>query len=438
MNPRAYKTIVHLVLVLGLARFAARAESPDKPPAAKETTLLAAVTQASQWKAPDARAAKAYENLADYYSSERRYADAEKAYQKTLELREDLLGRANPAIIPAVDDMARVSFAQMKYEQAADLIGRELRIMEREYGEEDPKLAPYLEQTARVFEAASKYSDAERYLTRAMGIREKASGRESAELAPDLSQLARVTAAKGNPPAAEALYRRVLGIEEAQFSPNSPELLPALDALAALAVRENQDAEPLLKQALAIREGSLGPNDVQVAKTLDELAAIYTGQKRFEEARKASERALFIWMKELKPGSVELAEKFEKMGELYEALNRPQDAEPLVRQVLTARESETVSSLNTLAAIDVSKDDFTDAESLYRLSLAILDKKGVLSSKHPVSFSGADDNLELLAQTALDYAELLKKMRRKGDANRIEARIRAVTGKSAAPKKKAS
>jgi hypothetical protein len=53
--------------------------------------------------------------------------------------------------------------------------------------------------------------------------------------------------------------------------------------------------------------------------------------------------------------------------------------------------------------------------------------------------SSTEDNLDLLAQTALDYVELLKKMKRKADASKIEARIRAVTGKSAAPppKKKA-
>ena len=51
--------------------------------------------------------------------------------------------------------------------------------------------------------------------------------------------------------------------------------------------------------------------------------------------------------------------------------------------------------------------------------------------------SSTDDNLDLLAQTALDYADLLKKMRRKADASKIEARIRAVTGKSPwSPKKK--
>ena len=155
---------------------------------------------------------------------------------------------------------------------------------------------------------------------------------------------------------------------------------------------------------------------MEVARNLDKLAAIYTEQKRFAEAQKASEQALFIWMKELKPGSAELAEKYEKVAELYEALDRPVDAEPLVQQVLTARESETVASLNTLAAIYVSKQNLTEAEPLYRLSLTILDKKGVLSGRRPVFLSSSEDNLELLAQTALDYADLLKKMRRKSDA----------------------
>ena len=172
---------------------------------------------------------------------------------------------------------------------------------------------------------------------------------------------------------------------------------------------------------------------MEVARNLDKLAAIYTEQKRFAEAQKLSERSLFIWMKELKPGSAELAEKYEKVAELYEALNRPADAEPLVQQVLTARESDTVASLNTLAAIYMSKQNFTEAEPLYRLSLTILDKKGVLTGKRPLFLSSSEDNLELLAQTAFEYADLLKKMKRKSDASKIEARIRAVTGKTLRP-----
>jgi hypothetical protein len=113
-----------------------------------------------------------------------------------------------------------------------------------------------------------------------------------------------------------------------------------------------------------------------------------------------------------------------------------------VQQVLTARESDTVASLNTLAAIYVTKQSLSQAEPLYRLSLTILDKHGILSGKRPLVLSSTEDNLELLAQTAFNYADLLKKMRRKSDANKIEARIRAVTGKNptapAAKRKKES
>ncbi len=267
-------------------------------------------------------------------------------------------------------------------------------------GTTDPKLVPSLEQVARVYQSGGKVSGrGEVSGAGHRNSRESGRAQRALELTPDLSQLARVNVAKQNLAAAEGLYDRVLKIQLKTVSPNSPELLPTLDALASLTLEQKKDAEPLLKQTLSIREGNLGPNSVDVAKNLDKLAAIYTDQKRFAEAEKASERSLFIWTKELKPGSAELADKYEKVAELYEALNRPGDAEPLVQQVLTARENDMVASLNTLAAIYVSKLNLTDAEPLYRLSLTILDKRGVLSGKRSFvpeqqrrqsGFAGAD------------------------------------------------
>jgi tetratricopeptide (TPR) repeat protein len=130
----------------------------DKPQAAvskKETALLAAVTDAAQWKPTDSRVAKAYRELGDFYSAESRYPEAEKIYQKRLELEEDTLGRANPQLIGAVQDLARVNFAQMKYARTAELLERSLRILEREYGEQDAKLLPAIEEIGKVLQADS-------------------------------------------------------------------------------------------------------------------------------------------------------------------------------------------------------------------------------------------------------------------------------------------
>src|ERR1700722_10268593 len=121
---------VGFVLVLSCALWG---QSPDKPQAAissqasnslKEKTLLAAFADEAQWNPADPRVAQTYRELGDFYSSQGRYSEAEKTYTKRLELAEDALGRANPEIITAVNDLARVNFAQMKYARTAELFDR--------------------------------------------------------------------------------------------------------------------------------------------------------------------------------------------------------------------------------------------------------------------------------------------------------------------------
>ena len=153
-------TLVSLALVLSCATFGQSADKPQAANSLKEKTLLATLTESMQWKATDPRVSKAYKELGDFYASQGRYAEAEKTYTKRLELDEDALGRANPDIIVAVNDLARVNFAQMKYARTAELFDRSLRIMEREYGDQDAKLVPEIDDAAQVLQADSKYPEA--------------------------------------------------------------------------------------------------------------------------------------------------------------------------------------------------------------------------------------------------------------------------------------
>jgi tetratricopeptide (TPR) repeat protein len=253
-----------------------------------------------------------------------------------------------------------------------------------------------------------------------------------------MAQLAHLNVLRKNTATAVTLYEHVIQVQMKTVSSNSPELLPSLDALAGLALEQKRtaDAETLLHQTLSIREGSLGPMHPDVAKNLDSLGSLCVQQKKYAEAARIYERSIFLWMKALGGDNPELIGKYQKLAEVYAALNRPVDAEPLVQQVLAARESETVASLNTLASIFVLKENLSEAEPLYRLSLAILDKRGLLNTRRPLT--GSDVNLDLLTQTAIEYVELLKKLRRKAEATKLEARIKQLTGKNYTAKKKAS
>ena len=247
----------------------------------------------------------------------------------------------------------------------------------------------------------------------------------------DLSQLARLYVLKSNYTSAQTYYQRVLKIQQATLPSASPELLPTLDALAAMSLEQKQytEAEPLLRQTLSIREGGFGPMHSEVAKNLDQLGWLYTQQKNYGAAVRCYERSALHLDESLGIGESGARRKYQKLAEVYAALNRPVDAEPLVRQVLSTRENETVASLNTLASIYIARDNLTEAEPLYRLSIAILDKRGILTAKRPVA-ARSDPGLELLAETATDYVELLKKMKRKSEASKLEARIRVIVGKT--------
>src|SRR5258706_14651962 len=104
---RRIVTTANLVLVLCGLTFGQNGEKQQAAVSAKEKALLAAVTETAQWKPADPRVAKAYREIADFYSSQSRFTDAERTYQKRLGLEDDALGRANPQIIPGMTDFAR-------------------------------------------------------------------------------------------------------------------------------------------------------------------------------------------------------------------------------------------------------------------------------------------------------------------------------------------
>jgi hypothetical protein len=115
------------------------------------------------------------------------------------------------------------------------------------------------------------------------------------------------------------------------------------------------------------------------------------------------------------------------VAQVYGAQGRHTEAEPIYRMMLTARETDTVSSLNSLATTLAARERNTEAESLYKISIAILDKKGFVTARKPV-INPNDPPPPQLAETLDQYTALLKKLRKKSDAAKMEARARILHG----------
>jgi len=209
----------------------------------------------------------------------------------------------------------------------------------------------------------------------------------------------------------------------------SADLLPSLDGLAAAFDKMHRpgDAEAAWRRALSIRESAYGPSTVEVAGTLDDLGKLYFAQKRYPEASYCYERALYIRQKAHGENGADTQATLNAVAKIYAAQGRQTDAEPLYRGMLSAKELDTVSSLNSLAALTAEHNRNGEAESLYKLSIALLDKKGFVTARKPV-LSRDDPPPPELAETLDQYAALLKKMHKKSDAAKMEARARILHG----------
>jgi len=362
---------------------------------------------------------------AEILCAQSRYADAEKLYDKVLSEREHAMGLNNPALVEDLNDLGRVDFAMTKYEQAASNYERALQIMETAKGRGDIATVPALNKLARIYQTLERYSEAEQFARRGVSAVEKNKA-DSPELIAELTQLGDLLSLQKKYQDAESVYDHA--VREGGQSV-SVDLLPALDGLAAadLADHKLPEAEIAWRHALSIRESVYGPSTLEVAGTLDKLGEFYFSQKKYPEAGYCYERSLFIRSKFLGDNSPDTQATLGQIANVYGAQGRQGDAEPLYREMLDSKELDTVTSLNALAALLASHDKNSEAESLYKLSIALLDKHGFVTARRPV-VNKADPPSPLLAETLDQYAALLRKVHKKSEAAKMEARARILHG----------
>jgi tetratricopeptide (TPR) repeat protein len=258
---------------------------------------------------------------------------------------------------------------------------------------------------------------------------ERAKSPDAVEAGPELVALGDLLVLEKQFPEAEQNYDRAVKIFEKSSGIATPDLLPALDGIAAAYVELHHpaEAEAAWRRALSIRESAFGPSTLEVADTLDRLGRFYFQQKKYPEAAYCYERTLFIRSKAHGDDAPDTQATLTQVASVYGAQGRQADAEPLFRSMLSAKQVELASSVNSLAALLASHNRDAEAESLYKMSISVLDKHGFVTSRKPV-VDRNDPPSPLLAETLDQYAALLKKMRKRSEAAKMEARARILHG----------
>lgn len=220
----------------------------------------------SQFGSQDLRLADALEDFALWYADNRIYSGAEPYFRRSLEIREQKLG-TDIAVADALERWAKCAARKGKRE-AEELFQRSLAIRESVLGPMSIDLVPRLDALADRHLRQFRFGLAVSCLRRSLEIVET-HGLAPAEVASRLLNIGKLLLA-GRPAEAEPLLRRALAIQEELHGPDDAELVVTLDALvqALIAVDRRDDIGPLLARGLKVRAALLAP-----AKLLEALEA---------------------------------------------------------------------------------------------------------------------------------------------------------------------
>lgn len=267
---------------------------------------------------------------------------------------------------------------------------------------------------------SGQLTEAEPILVRALEIGQKTPGAERL-VAHTLYNLGQLYRSLGKYVEAEHHVKRALEIRKKEYGPESVFVAQALNLLAELYRQQGKydKAEPLFNRVLEVYKKTRGEDSSAVAQVLNNIANVYRGQRKYVEAEQLYKRALEMKQKHFPPGHRSIAVTLHNLGEIYQLQGKYVEAEPYYERALDMRlkidpeHPDVALTLRSLANLYRDQGKYAEAEPHYKRALEIYEKK----------FGATHLNV---ANVLEDYAALLRKLNRDGEATEREVRAKEV------------
>ncbi|MBI4907792.1 MAG: tetratricopeptide repeat protein [Acidobacteria bacterium] len=338
-----------------------------------------------------------------------RYTEAEDQFRA--QLAEARQSPSPNRLASALNGLALSLRRQGRFQEAHPLLTEAVAIGEQTHSMPRADLAHLLSNLGANLYERALYDDAENLLRRALAMETKANRPLT------LNSLAMVAFSRHRFSEADQLFREALkdlieveGVKTentANVQENLGRLLESLNRL--------DEAESLYSRAFRTRESLLGPAHPDVARGLLNLAGIRIKFGDSAKAETMARRALLAfetararWL--AANAHVVIANALRLQRRLSEAEGHYHRALAILEPEYGPNHHKTAAVLFNLGGLRVSQKRYADAESLIHRALEIRE----------AAYGPGDPTV---IATMRDYARILSKLGRKGDAQNIEARI---------------
>lgn len=233
--------------------------------------------------------------LADKYTGQKRYLDAEPLYKRAAAILEKSFGGEDSEVATALAKLAHLYVSDNKPADACPLIERALSIRQKVHGEVHMEIAECMDLLGLVHEKLDNSKEAERCYKTALNIKEELLGVSHERAKETLERLAGALFAQGKLPEAEEIYLRLVRSREKAAAGMKPNQATALQRLGEIYMdRKNYaEAERQFKQALEIHE-KIDKSSLSAAELLEKFSFLLETTGRSDESRKMKERAQMV------------------------------------------------------------------------------------------------------------------------------------------------
>lgn len=120
--------------------------------------------------------ARALDNMAENYETEKRYVEATKSYERALALREESFGADSPRILPSLNRLVELYKAHKDYAEAETLLQRAINIQKNTYGADAPQVALEMRRLADLYRTAGQVEKSKVMISKATAIEKNTGG----------------------------------------------------------------------------------------------------------------------------------------------------------------------------------------------------------------------------------------------------------------------
>ena len=273
-----------------------------------------------------------------------RLADAERLERRALAIYEKALGPRTVWSARSLAQLALISSNLTRYAEAEDYLKRAFAIWETAFGARHWELAHGLRLLGEVYARTGRYSDAEAFLRRSLQVLEDTVGLEHRNAIFTMRSLGELKKEMGEPGEAELILKRALGSIQ-KGNANDINNLAHIHRLLGRVLHQQgrtEEAGGHMKSSLEAAE-RIGKQSAYAALALVGLGQNHIAAKRFDDARLALERALFIAensnIVDKNDVSLILPGILRHFAELNLLTNRPAEALDNLKRIASAHEA---------------------------------------------------------------------------------------------------